>query len=384
MTRIIDPLDQFFDDAGDPLVNGLLYFYETGTNTPLNTYADVNLTIPNANPLPLTGAGRCPNAYGSNQLYRVVLKTADGVQIMQRDNVGSTGAEGNFTAWNNERTYNYPEIVQYANKFYMSATNGNQDNTPDTATQWIQIRFFNEYEATFSYSADDYVTYNGILYVSVAGSNLGNAPSSTPNKWQKVNGLPVWGNATNYQLNDVVYSGSDEYQSLQNNNLNHVVTDSAWWVKRKKFEVWNSGKSYASGDYVYDGELRYISKQSSNTNHQPSADTSETWWKPDWQGYEQLALVNSVSGGGSVLKVRMLNSITDGLTYTLPAANSVPNKTPIWITKLDRYRGNIPVVNAYAGNTITYFGGTDTSITFNYAYKTDIVLISDGVNTWSM
>lgn len=341
MTRIIDPLDQFFDDAGDPLVNGLLYFYETGTNTPLNTYADVNLTIPNANPLPLTGAGRCPNAYGSNQLYRVVLKTADGVQIMQRDNVGSTGAEGNFTAWNNERTYNYPEIVQYANKFYMSATNGNQDNTPDTATQWIQIRFFNEYEATFSYSADDYVTYNGILYVSVAGSNLGNAPSSNPNKWQKVNGLPVWGNATTYQQYDRVRVGSAVYVSVQNTNL----------------------------------------------NHDPVTDTAYTWWKPasriDLEANPQLLQIKSLTGGGN-LSAEWINAPTDSGTYSLPLANSVPANTVLMVSKRERYRTNTPVVQRSGSDTITASAGTDTALTFDYPYKTDILFTSNGSNTWSI
>ena len=31
---------QYFNDAGDPLVNGKIYFYESGTTTLKNTYAD--------------------------------------------------------------------------------------------------------------------------------------------------------------------------------------------------------------------------------------------------------------------------------------------------------------------------------------------------------
>ena len=37
---------QYFDDAGDPLISGKVYFYETGTTTLKTTYSDVNLTIP--------------------------------------------------------------------------------------------------------------------------------------------------------------------------------------------------------------------------------------------------------------------------------------------------------------------------------------------------
>ena len=65
MARIIDAFTQFFDDNGDPLVDGFLKFVESGTNnTDKDTSADVNETIPNANPVPLDGAGRCPNVFG--------------------------------------------------------------------------------------------------------------------------------------------------------------------------------------------------------------------------------------------------------------------------------------------------------------------------------
>ncbi|GAH01982.1 unnamed protein product, partial [marine sediment metagenome] len=41
MPRVIDAFAQFFDDNGDPLVNGFLAFKESGTNnTDKDTFAD--------------------------------------------------------------------------------------------------------------------------------------------------------------------------------------------------------------------------------------------------------------------------------------------------------------------------------------------------------
>ena len=62
MARFGD-FDQYLDNAGDPLVSGKIYFYESGTTTFKTTYADVNNSIPNTNPVILTAAGRQPNVF---------------------------------------------------------------------------------------------------------------------------------------------------------------------------------------------------------------------------------------------------------------------------------------------------------------------------------
>ena len=51
MSRFGNLADQYFDDAGDPLVNGKITFYETNTTTLKTTYADINLSIANSNPV---------------------------------------------------------------------------------------------------------------------------------------------------------------------------------------------------------------------------------------------------------------------------------------------------------------------------------------------
>lgn len=49
---------QFFDDSGNPLAGGKVYYYQAGTTTLQTTYSDSGGTTPNANPLTLDSAGR--------------------------------------------------------------------------------------------------------------------------------------------------------------------------------------------------------------------------------------------------------------------------------------------------------------------------------------
>lgn len=50
---------QFCDDNGDPLAGAQLFIYDAGTTTKATTYTDVNLSVPNTNPIVLDSAGRC-------------------------------------------------------------------------------------------------------------------------------------------------------------------------------------------------------------------------------------------------------------------------------------------------------------------------------------
>lgn len=92
--RILNQNPVYFDNDGVPCANGFLYFYTTGTSTPLTTYSDAALTTPNANPVELDANGRAEsNIFGDGE-YRVVLKDADAATIWTRDNVtgGASGA----------------------------------------------------------------------------------------------------------------------------------------------------------------------------------------------------------------------------------------------------------------------------------------------------
>jgi len=80
-------IQQFFDANGDPLAGGTLGFFLAGTTTPSPAYADVNLTVPLANPVVLDAAGRAPELFLGPLTYKQVLKNALGTTIWTADNI---------------------------------------------------------------------------------------------------------------------------------------------------------------------------------------------------------------------------------------------------------------------------------------------------------
>lgn len=77
------------DDDGTPLSGGLLYTYVAGSvNTPLATYSDVDLLIPNANPVVLDAAGRA-TVYLQDASYKFVLRRSDGSLVRTGDNISA-------------------------------------------------------------------------------------------------------------------------------------------------------------------------------------------------------------------------------------------------------------------------------------------------------
>ena len=129
MSRFINPVPQYLNSAGDPIVSGQMFFYEVGSTTPKDVYLDAALTIPAANPVLLNADGRMPDTYllGS---YRTILSEPSSGEQWERDNVGSEFTDGYGRAWNSTVTYNAPEVVLYDGVYYMSLTNNNIDNTP--------------------------------------------------------------------------------------------------------------------------------------------------------------------------------------------------------------------------------------------------------------
>lgn len=339
MSRIIDPLEQFFDDAGNPLIDGLFYFYETGTNTPLDTFADVNLDTVNPNPLPLTAAGRCPNAYGYNRLYRVVVKTSDNVQILQRDNVGSFSAESALSSWIYDKTYLKGELVTYNYKYYKSEVNGNKGNIPDAASQWSEVKFIQEYQSGVTYT-DEIVQDNGLIYRSLQAANIGHSPASNPNWWELIGSIPKWANS----------------------------------------------RTYAQDERVYVGTVVYVSQQNGNLNHNPVTDTAYVWWKPqsriDLEANQQLTQVKYLSGGGT-LSAEWDNWITDSSSYAVPAANTVAANTALLVTKPDKYRTNTPTITPSGGDYFEWSGANDFAGIQLLTSKIEVLkFISNGSNGW--
>lgn len=92
--RFTDPRPQFSDATPSPFAGGFLYFYETGSTTPADTYSDSTLSTANSNPVELDSAGRLPNDVflDPNITYKVQLTDADGVPIWTADPVDDPAA----------------------------------------------------------------------------------------------------------------------------------------------------------------------------------------------------------------------------------------------------------------------------------------------------
>lgn len=127
---------QYFNNSGEPLISGRIYFYESGTTTPKNTYADINLTILNTNPVILTAAGRQPNVFFDG-VAKAILADADDVVIETRDPVGQTDLDMPLNPWLSSYTYSIGNIVEGADgSLYQSLQNSNLNHDPTSSPLW--------------------------------------------------------------------------------------------------------------------------------------------------------------------------------------------------------------------------------------------------------
>jgi hypothetical protein len=85
--EIINPYQQFLDDAGNPLAAGTITFYVNNTTTLTTVYSDEALTIAQANPYTLDGFGRVIGDVKFSGKIRIVIKTSTGAVVRTIDNV---------------------------------------------------------------------------------------------------------------------------------------------------------------------------------------------------------------------------------------------------------------------------------------------------------
>ena len=228
MARFGD-FDQYLDNAGDPLVSGKIYFYESGTTTFKTTYSDINNSIPNANPVILTAAGRQPNVFFDG-VAKAILATSADVQIAVRDPVGQTDTDFG-DQWVATKIYSATDVVLGSNGvFYRSLVNGNQNNNPVSTTGFWTLLYSVEWNAGITYSIGDVVLYGTTQYQSLQNSNLNQNPSTMTAYWASL--AFAWLATRTYAINEnVVGTDGILYTSLQASNLNKEPSaNPLWWV----------------------------------------------------------------------------------------------------------------------------------------------------------
>jgi len=195
MPRSVNPRPQFFDSSGDPLVSGLMYFYEPGTTTDKTTYADVNLSIANSNPVVLSADGRLPNVWFDGSA-RQVLRDSAGTLIWDIDPVGGNNITGPLSEWSPDVTYGMFDIVITSDgKLWRSLIDANTDNAPaSSASSWEQLEFITIWNTNVTYALNATVkASNGLFYKSLANGNLGNNPISDAVNWGPIVDVLVLG-----------------------------------------------------------------------------------------------------------------------------------------------------------------------------------------------
>lgn len=78
---------QFFSDAGVPLVGGKVYTYAAGTTTPLATFQDSTGAVSNTNPIILDSRGEANIWLSPSLAYKFILKDANDAPIWTVDNI---------------------------------------------------------------------------------------------------------------------------------------------------------------------------------------------------------------------------------------------------------------------------------------------------------
>jgi hypothetical protein len=192
MTRFANPVPKYTDASGNFMPYGLLYFYDSGTNSDKTTFADVNETIANTQPLLLNGDGSVPNCFYSGSAKVVLITNAgtaaapiNGTQQWERDPVTSDAVGAIGQAWDSQAIYNINSVAILDDIFYVSITNANQNNNPSTtATAWTRWDLLKRWNTNETYNLGDPVIMTDLtLYISQSASNLGNNPTSSPTKW---------------------------------------------------------------------------------------------------------------------------------------------------------------------------------------------------------
>lgn len=184
MARYSNSVPQILDSNGDPIVGAKKYFFEPGSSTLKTIYSDSALTLATTNPVVSDSSGRFPDIF-LDGTYKEVQEDENGVTLWTRDPVGDT-ITGQLEAWDSGTTYSIDEIVLGSDgEYYRSLANSNIGNDPTSSpASWEQLYFGRIWNANVTYSQGDTVYgSDGYIYISQINSNTNNNPTSDHSNW---------------------------------------------------------------------------------------------------------------------------------------------------------------------------------------------------------
>ena len=317
MSRFGNLADQYFDDAGDPLVNGKITFYETNTTTLKTTYADINLSIANSNPVLLSAAGRQPNIFFDG-VAKAVLATSSGVQIEVRDPIGDTSSSFG-AAWLASKIYSANDVVRGSDGvYYESLVSGNQNNDPTSASSasFWSLLYSIEWSSSQTYQTGFMVTGSDqVLYQSLTTNNIGNNPVSSPAYWANP-ATVAWQSALTYGL-DANVTGSDGiiYTSTSaGNSGNDPISSPLKWTRINI--SWKATVTYPlNANVIGSNGVFYQSLVASNINFEPSANATK--WVAGTAAAATSAAAALVSANAAAASATTATAMTGTSTTSL-------------------------------------------------------------------
>ena len=316
MPRYIDATPKYTDSSNEPLPNGLLYFFESGTNTQKTTYADVNQTIANPHPLVLNGDGSVPNCFYSGSA-KVILADENDVQIWERDPVVGAESSSFGDAWDSISVYGLNEVVTFNDLLYTSITENNQNNNPaSVAAAWSQFDLVTRWNVNETYqSRDPVIGTDSNIYLSLINNNLGIDPTTDGGvNWQATGSgssattpFTDWDNSLDYGegVNNIV-EGSDGnyYISITTPNLNQDPTSEPLFWKQVDF--------VETGAQTFDGVKTFNNTISGSIDGNAATATTAT---TATDCSRSVVAGTGLTGGGQLNADRTLNVAGgDGIT----------------------------------------------------------------------
>lgn len=118
-SRYVTPYGYAYAPTGQPIPGALLNFYITGSSSLATTYADANLTTPNANPVTADSSGTFPNIFlDPSVTYKVVLSypTSPPVVVWTADPV-IAGTSAGSMAFSQTASYSLGSVGRKLQQF---------------------------------------------------------------------------------------------------------------------------------------------------------------------------------------------------------------------------------------------------------------------------